>query len=146
METQTLMIDGIPYAEEDVIRFIDGLPGFEHLQNFLISSSEEHAPFHWMHCLDDPDLKFILVNPMMLCPTYEPKINKGHLRDLDLKDKSDILMYVIVTLDQVEFSNSTANLLGPIIVNIRGRKGCQILLDDIRYSTKHSILPEKGGE
>ena len=140
METQAKSIDGIAYTDEEVIRFEEGVPGFEHLTRFLISSSEEHEPFHWMHSLDDPDLKFILVNPMLIHQTYDPKITKSHVSDLNLKEESDILMYVIVTMDQLEFSKSTANLLGPIIVNIRTRQARQILLDDMRYSTKHPIL------
>ena len=54
-------------------------------------------------------------------------------------------MYVIVTLNKVEFSLSTANLLGPILVNIRTKRGKQIILDDGRYSTKHPILSSEGG-
>lgn len=145
MKAQVLEIDGIPFSEEDILLFEEGLPGFESLQQFLITSTPEQEPFHWMHSLEDEGIKFILVNPMMIHENYDPKIPPSFIRELNIERKEDLCMYVIVTLNKVEFSLSTANLLGPILVNIRTKRGKQIILDDGRYSTKHPILSSEGG-
>jgi flagellar assembly factor FliW len=65
------------------------------------------------------------------------------LSEIGIQSREDILMYVIVTLDKAVPHNSTANLLGPILINIRERRGSQIILDDNRYSV-HTPLFQGG--
>jgi flagellar assembly factor FliW len=143
METSRKMtLGGLEFKEEDIIFFDNGLPGFEHLNRFVISTREEHAPFHWLHSLEDENLRFIMINPLQIKEDYDPRITKAHLNSIDVEERSDLLMYVLVTLNKEEFSKSTLNLLGPILVNIRTKKGLQVILDDSRYSVKHPVLGE----
>lgn len=136
-------ISGIHYRDEDIIHFERGLPGFENLRRFIVSSQAEHAPFHWMHSLDQPGLRFVLINPMTICPDYDPRLTKVHLDDIGIRTKEDILLYVIVTIDNHNPNKSTANLLGPILINIREHRGNQIILDDARYSVRSPIFGGK---
>ena len=145
MKAQAMEIDGIQFSKDDILFFEEGLPGFENLQQFLITSQPGQEPFHWMHSLEEDGIKFILVNPMMIHSDYDPKIPPSFVKELNIKSKEDLCMYVIVTLNAVEFSLSTANLLGPIMVNLATRRGKQIILDDGRYSTKYPILSQQGG-
>ena len=124
---------------EDIIVFSKGLPGFEHAKEFVIYSRTEHAPFHCMACSTNPDLQFILINPLHFKPDYDPRIPPHELRELDVHDPKDLLLYTVVTFAP-ELSDSTANLLGPIFINIRTRRGKQIVIDDERYSVRERIL------
>jgi flagellar assembly factor FliW len=133
-------LGGMTYHDEDVISFERGLPGFEELRSFIITSLPEHAPFHWMHSIDEPGLRFVLINPMTIAPDYDPRLNKSHLNDIGIQTREDILMYVIVTLDKARPHTSTANLLGPILINIRERRGSQIILDDSRYGVNTPLF------
>ena len=133
------MTQPVEYLPEDVITFPKGLPGFEHAKEFVIYSRPEHAPFHCMACVSDPDLQFILINPLHFQPTYDPRIPPHELRDLEVKDPRELLLYTLVTFAP-ELSDSTANLLGPIFINIRTRTGKQIVIDDERYSVRERIL------
>lgn len=81
---------------------------------------------------------------MMVNPDYDPKMSKSDLEDLDIQGPSDLLFYVIVTIDHMELMRSTANLTGPIIVNLRAKRGKQIILDDSKYSIKTPIVAEGG--
>lgn len=140
IQTHAKTISGINYKDEDIIRFDRGLPGFENLRHFIISSQAEHAPFHWMHSLDQPGLRFVLLNPMVINANYDPRLTKIHLNDIGIVTKEDILLYVIVTLNNEKPNLSTANLLGPILINIREHRGNQIILDDARYSVRAPIF------
>lgn len=129
----------LDYQAEDVITFPKGLPGFEQAREFVIYSRTEHAPFHCMACISDPELQFILINPLQFMPSYDPKIPPHELRELEVKDPRDLLLYTLVTFAP-ELSDSTANLLGPLFINIRTRIGKQIVIDDERYSVRERIL------
>lgn len=92
-----------------------------------------------MACSNDPDLQFILINPLHFLADYDPRIPPHELRELDVRDPKELLLYTVVTFAP-ELSDSTANLLGPIFINIRTRRGKQIVIDDERYSVRERIL------
>jgi len=129
----------LDYRPEDIITFPKGLPGFEQAREFVIYSRAEHAPFHCMANVHDQDLQFILINPLQFQESYDPRIPPHELRELDVKDPRELLLYTLVTFAP-ELSDSTANLLGPIFINIRTRIGKQIVIDDERYSVRERIL------
>jgi flagellar assembly factor FliW len=76
---------------------------------------------------------------MLFKPDYNPEITKNHIEGLHLEKPEDVLIYAIVSLatDPVE---TTANLMGAIIINRAKRLGKQIILEDGKYSVKERIL------
>lgn len=140
-KTQKITSSGVPWTEDQVIRFPVGLPGFEKARKFIIMSVPEHQPFHWMECVDeDNNIRFAIINPMAFRPDYQPKIKKDELASLDIKDPKDLLLYVIVTL-RSPLVESTANLMGPLFINIRDRVGKQIIIENDAYSLRERIIP-----
>lgn len=127
------------YANEDIITFNSGIPGFEQNKQFVIVSIPEYAPFEWLVCIDGSKLRFAIINPLLFEPNYDPKIIKEQLDDLAVETPEDLLMYVIVTIRENPLE-STANLVGPIILNRRKKIGKQIIIDDDRYTTREPIL------
>ena len=132
-------IDGITFTDNEIIHFDKGIPGFERVKRFIITTRPEHEPFHWLISVDEPATRFVLVNPLLFKEDYDPKFTRSHLADLDIQDKKELLLYVIVTLNP-DMTKSTANMLGPILINIRIRRGKQIVFDDNRYSLKEPII------
>ncbi len=133
MERNTMVDD------KDVISFPGGIPGFENSHRFVILSSEEYQPFHWLQCIDGEDIRFAIINPLVVKPDYEPKMGKAELESLRLSHPDDLLLYVIVTL-KTPLKESTANFLGPLFVNVKERVGKQIIIDDKRYSLRERII------
>jgi len=134
-------LHGIDYLESDIIRFEAGLPGFEKLRRFLLVDDEQYAPFEWLYSVDEPDVRFVLVNPVLFRPDYAPRVTRDHLDSLGVRRKEDLRLLSIVTLHP-DFHCSTANLAGPILINIADRVGMQLVLDDSRYSVREPILAE----
>jgi len=60
---------------------------------------------------------------------------------LGIEDPDDAGILAIVTLP-ARLEEMTANLLGPIVVNVRTRRAKQVVLDDPRYHTRHRLLPQ----
>lgn len=127
------------FTEDQVIVFPDGLPGFEGARKFIVSSLPEYQPFHWMECVDGHRIRFAIINPMYFVPDYSPRINRTELLSLGIADPRDLCMYAIVTLRQ-PLSESTANLMGPLFINIRDRIGKQFIIENDQYSLRERIL------
>ncbi len=130
------------YSKDDVITFPEGIPGFEKARQFVIVSVPEYAPFEWLVCVDGSRLRFAIINPLIFMPDYSPSLVKEQLEELDIQKPEDILMYAIVTIRENPIE-STANLMGPIIINRRKRMGKQVIIDDDRYSTQELIIRKK---
>lgn len=127
------------YSKNDVITFPAGIPGFEERTQFILAEIPEYAPFEWLACIDGSKLRFAVINPMLFRPDYEPNMVKEQLSDLALDKPEDLLIYVIVTIRNNPLE-STANLVGPIMVNRSKRLGKQVIIDDSRYNTQEPIL------
>ncbi len=130
------------YSKDDVITFPSGIPGFEQNRQFAIISNPEYAPFDWLVCVDGTKLRFAVINPLLIQPDYSPNMVKEQLDVLSIQKPEDILLYVIVTINENPM-NSTANFIGPIVINKIKKIGKQIIVDDDRYSTQEPILRKK---
>jgi flagellar assembly factor FliW len=122
-----------------VLSFSEGLPGFERLKTFGIVQVDDEAPFLRLLSVDEQAVGFVVLNPMLIFPDYNPNFGSEDLDGLQIEATEDLEMYCIVTLSQVP-SEVTANLKGPIAVNTRKMLARQMILVDDRYTTKHSLL------
>jgi flagellar assembly factor FliW len=130
------------YSKDDIITFPSGVPGFEKSRQFVIVSILEYSPFEWIVCIDGSKLRFAIINPMLFDSTYAPVMVKEQLDDLQIEKPDDVLLYVIVTIKENPLE-STANLVGPLMINRLKRLGKQIIIEDERYTTQEPIIRKK---
>ena len=123
------------------LQFAAGLPGFPEAHRFvLVRLGEADSPFSMLRSLDEPELEFVVAAPGMFFPHYEPEIDDSVAGRLGLGRADDALLLVIVTVAE-QPADSTANLLGPIVVNRHSRLAAQAVLDAGRYATKEALFP-----
>jgi len=133
-------------AELPELHFAAGLPGFPDARRFvLIRLGDELSPFSVLRSLDDdpdnrPGLEFVVTHPGLFFPDYAPEIDDDTAGRLELESADDALLLVIVTVaDPV--AASTANLLGPIVVNRHTRAAAQAVLGNSGYATREALVP-----
>ncbi|HHV38353.1 MAG TPA: flagellar assembly protein FliW [Tepidimicrobium sp.] len=140
MKLNTTNFGEIEIDKEKIFSFPDGLLGFEEDREFVIINNEDpEIPFQWLQSLRNPDLAFVIINPFLVYPNYDIRISKAVRDKLKIEDEKDVAIYSIVVVPE-DMEKMTANLLGPIILNIDKKLGKQVILDDDRYSTKHYIF------
>jgi len=122
--------------------FESGFPGFPGLRKFRLEADESLTPLEWLVCAEDPDVRFIVVNPMIFRADYAPRLTKEHMKALNINKKEDLRILVIVTLHE-DYEKSTANLASPLMFNVNDYKAVQILLDDGIYSNYEPIFTEE---
>ena len=140
-EAQKSVLHGIEYSDQDVILFEAGVPGFEGLRRFLLTMNPEHEPFVWLYSLDNPQVRFLMVNPLLFRPDYAPNMSREQLVDLKIDKKEDLYLFVIVTLNP-DHRLSTVNMAGPVLINLTRKLGKQVIIDDPRYTIRERMLPE----
>ena len=75
-----------------------------------------------LRSLDDPDLRFLVVPPATFFPDYAPVVDDDVVADLGIEDVAEVLVLVILTAGD-SLAETTANLLGPVLVNTATRRG-----------------------
>lgn len=126
------------YSETEVFEFPWGLPGFAHLRRFLALSLREQQNFIWLQSLDDLSFALPTADPWSIFPDYDPKMPAYATSALDLQKPDDftILGVVVVSKDAAEM---TMNLLAPVVVNLKTRRGRQIMLENPNYPVRQPI-------
>jgi flagellar assembly factor FliW len=121
--------------------FESGFPGFPGLRKFRLERDEAITPLEWLVCVENPDIRFVVVNPMFFKPDYSPKLTKEHMNSMNIRKKEDLRILVVVTLN-ADYEKSTANLASPIMFNVNEYKAVQLMLDDGLYSHSEPIFAE----
>lgn len=125
----------------EIITFSEGLPAFEDEKEFTLIPMENSAPFFYLQSVNS-ELCFLLSDPFMFFPDYEIDLPDALLDMLGPGNDTDSLMvFTILTVGE-EIKNTTANLLAPVIINAKTRRGIQYIPEKAAYSTRHMLFPQ----
>lgn len=121
--------------------FPHGMPGFPGERRFaLVRWGAFEGPYSLMVDLADPDVRFLVMPPYVFFPDYVVDLDDAIAAKVHLDRPEDCLLLVIVTLGAAA-SDATANLLGPIVVNLQTREGMQAVLAESGHSTRVPLAP-----
>lgn len=139
----TLLVRSSRFGEFEVstdvvIQFPSGLIGFQKSQQFIML--EHKPPFNWLQSVEDPELAFVVVDGYEIAQNLGMKPPIGD-RDSDLKENDEFAVMLIVTV-RATVEETTVNLKAPLFVNLRTRRGVQIIYDDQKFSTRHPMWQE----
>lgn len=131
----------IEVAEELIINFTNGIPGFPQETSFAFLAQGPDSPFFFIQSVSNPDLTFILIEPFTFLPDYTFKLEDEIVSGLQLSDKNLPQVFNIVSVrDNIE--SATVNLIAPIIVNWQAKIASQIILEKTSYTTRQRLFPD----
>lgn len=139
MKITTDKFGEVEFEENAVIAFSDGMLGFPGSRRFLLLNAEDGSPFKWMQSVEDASLAFLIIDPAVFKPDYKAEPDMNTRDELSIESDEDYVAFVIVVVNS-DPRESTANLLGPIILNTKNQRAKQIVLNNSKYSTRHRLL------
>ena len=117
--------------------FRPGLLGFSSFRQFVLLQPNDEGAFFWLQSVESPELAFVVTDPSQWVPEYEATIRREQMEELQLGRLDDAQVFVIVN----KYDRTlTANLQGPIVINVNNREAMQLVLADKRWSTRHEIV------
>lgn len=143
MLVETLRFGRLEVAEEALIKFPPGLPGFEYLKRFFFVPLPDNPAFVWLQAEADPAVAFLMADPFLFFPGYSVELGDQEKAFLEVSGPEDLLVYAVVTVPPEGVRQMTANLLAPVVINRRARLGLQVILDGSGYCTKHRLFPDR---
>ena len=137
MNLETTRFGTVEIADDRVITFPTGLLGFSSYTSFVLLQPDEQGVFFWLQSTEAPDLAFVVTDPALWVPDFQANIRKDQMEELGMAKLEDAQVLVIVNKRD---DLLTANLQGPLVVNVEGRTGMQLVLAEKRWNTRHELL------
>lgn len=141
LPAKTRNFGSIEVRSDQIISLEPGLLGFTQYHRYVLIEHHQEAPFLWLQCLDKSDLAFVVIDPRYLLSDYQPGPPAQIMRDLGAESPEDLKFLVILTIPPGKPQDMTANLMGPVVINLRTRQGRQLVVEAPHYSHKHRVLP-----
>jgi flagellar assembly factor FliW len=135
----------VSYAEESAVLFPQGLPAFEEERGFVLIDAPESAPLVFLQSLARAGLCFLAIPILSIDSSYQLAIAPEDLEDLGLNAGcqpvlgTDVSVLALVSVRDGFLAS--ANLMAPIVLNVRTRRGLQAIRRDSRYSHEHPLAP-----
>ncbi len=137
MIIETSRFGGIDVDDQRFLNFPRGLLGFPDDKDYALIQTGENSAFYWMQAVHRPELAFVVCDPRMFIPDFRIAIKSEDLASVGLTDTHGSQVFVIV--NKVD-DTLTANLQGPLVINVATRVGKQLVLSEKKFTTRHPLM------
>jgi flagellar assembly factor FliW len=142
--TATATIEHLALASDHAIVFPEGLVGCHDWKRFVLlvdDDTDGALPVAVLQSLDDATISLFVTDPALVEPAYTAALSAADRAELDLLGDESPVVYSTLTVGGDGWL--TANLLGPLVINPRTRRGKQVVLTDSAYTTRHPVAQLK---
>ena len=126
---------------EKEINFKNGLLGLEEYKKYKINKIEGNDSFYLLQSCEDVELAMVVMNPFQFIEDYEITLDDAVVKNLNIKDEREVIVFNTVTLANEE-KDFTTNLVAPLIINVKNNCAEQIILNNSKYKIKEKIFKE----
>ncbi|MCQ2572407.1 MAG: flagellar assembly protein FliW [Treponema sp.] len=128
----------VEVPDDHILTIPEGIFGFEDFTKYALIDSE-YEPFLWLQSIENAEVAFLIVDPFLICSSYETDIDDESLKKIGISKPEDIIIMTIVTVPS-NGTPITANFAGPLVINKNTREAMQVIINDNRWSTKVDIM------
>jgi flagellar assembly factor FliW len=139
------VLGSLTVARAELLQFPQGLYGFPECRNWVLVPTKRDGLF-WLQSADHAPLAFLLVDPFTHFPGYAVDLSAGDLARVGTTEASEIVVLAVVTVGSKDGAPPTANLQGPVILNMRVRQGHQIVLSVEGWGVREPFSIESARE
>jgi flagellar assembly factor FliW len=120
------------------IVFDDGVYGFPECRSFDLSAAPVEG-LYWLESIEHQALRLLLADPFVYFRGYTVDLPNMDAARLQIREPGDVAVLVTVTLPDGHGRTAVANLQGPVVINIRTRRGRQVILNDRAWGVREPI-------
>lgn len=134
MQVETFLFGKIDVADDSILTFPEGLPGFPENTRYTLvhDQAQGDAPVSFtLQSIDDPAVALQIADPTAYGFNYELEISDAELAALKASDAADIVvMFVLFCRDETP-GPIEANIHAPLLINTKTRLGMQKLVPKV---------------
>jgi flagellar assembly factor FliW len=134
--------EDIAIDESAIVHFPDGIVGLPDSKRYaVIPADDAEGSLCFIQSVDAAEICFVAADPGAYFPEYALELSDGEAARIGLSGPGDARVLVLLTLGE-DIRDTTANLMGPIVLNTRTGKGFQVVLTDLSLPTRAPIYRE----
>lgn len=139
---ETTRFGTITVTGAQLLQFVSPIIGFESVEYYALLDHADDSPFKWLQAVNDPDLAFVVTNPILFGFDYAFELPTWAANGLNITQTEQATIYTLVTIPEDNPRNMTANFLAPVIVNVDTHCAMQLVLQDTTLQTRVKLLPD----
>ena len=128
--------------DDTLITFPQGLIGFAQHTSFTLLEPQGGYPLKFLQSAEREDISFTCIDVQAIKPDYVVPLSEAEAQDLAIQEPSDALILALVVIPRDPL-RMTANLAGPVVVNIKTLKARQIVLSTDLFPLAYPVFPGK---
>lgn len=116
------------------------MPGFAQATGWQLSNwGEVDSPFKLLSAEGEDAPAFVVVEPGLFYPDLQIELDETTVDQLGIETVEDVALLVILTLGE-DLASTTANLLGPIVVNVKNSRAVQMVRTNTEDTTRERLF------
>ncbi|BDU74876.1 flagellar assembly protein FliW [Mesoterricola silvestris] len=127
---------------EGEIGFPAGLIGFPELRRFELLEPSDAYPLKFLQPVEREDIHFVCIDVAAIKGDYQVPLSGEDASALAIEAPSEALVLALVVIPE-DPRHMTANLAGPILINLRTRQGRQVVLNTEQFPLKFPVISDK---
>ncbi|MBF0165821.1 MAG: flagellar assembly protein FliW [Magnetococcales bacterium] len=139
MEVLGTRFGTLKYKEDELITLDAGMMGFPNSKRYLMFPYSEDSSFFWLQSADEPEIAFIVINPFDFFSDLEFLVEDEDIAAIGLERGEDLEVFSLLTIPDNRPEEMRTNLAGPVVVNVRNRRGRQVVIKE--YSARQPLIP-----
>jgi len=138
MKVRTTRFGELEVPKEKIIHFPRGILGFDRITRYFLMDYED-TPIKWLQSVEDPEVAFMVVDPLMFFPDYGPELSAVEKELLGLKKPEDFALLAVMKVSRDKEPRVTLNLMAPLVLNASTMCGFQIVMEKSRYRVNEPV-------
>jgi flagellar assembly factor FliW len=138
MRIESQQLGTLEIPAESTVEFLHGIPGFPRANSFCLIEVRPGSRFKLLQCTHIADLAFVVTDPLLVAPDYPLPVVQELASHHGLEIDEPLAVAAIVTVPPPP-ARPTANLLAPLAMGMRTRRGVQVVLHDSPYQVRHAL-------
>lgn len=127
MDISTSRFGMVEIEGDDILFFPLGIAGFEHIQHWVLLADADNEAVAWLQSVTEPNVAVAVVSPRRFVADYQVRVSRLQLSGLELAAHEDAHVLAILSKNP---QGLTLNLKAPVLVNLEGRLGRQVITND----------------
>jgi flagellar assembly factor FliW len=141
VKIKTTRFGELEVAQGEIIKFKDGIIGFEQQKSFVVVDPNDQTLILWLQSTTTPNVAFPILEPQIFKNDYCPTLMPTDMKSIQLENTLEARVYAILTITS-DITQMSANIKAPIVINQAKQVGRQIVLQDNKLTVKHEMYRE----
>lgn len=128
--------------EDATIQFPAGLIGYPDLKAYRLFEPQDSYPLKFLQAVDREDVSFTCIDVQAIKPDYMVPLGEQDAAGLAIREPADALVLALLVIPE-DPRQMTANLAGPVVVNVRTLQARQIVLNIDQFPLAYPVFQGK---